>query len=79
MSNLCVCALFSGIAVSELAAATEYDCGPFLLQPGPAAMTIVVDHAEPVAATLTWQRADGKGKRVTATHDADRHHIFALD
>lgn|GEM_PF-486298 len=79
LSNLCVCALFSGIAVSELAAATEYDCGPFLLQPGPAAMTIVVDHAEPVAATLTWQRADGKGKRVTATHDADRHHIFALD
>jgi hypothetical protein len=41
-------------------------------------MTVVVDHAEPVQATLTWRRADGLGETLTASRAVDRHHIFAL-
>jgi hypothetical protein len=55
----------------------DFNCGPFLLQPGPTTMTIVIDHAEPVAARLTWWRAEGGGKH-TEKQDAARHHIFPL-
>jgi hypothetical protein len=40
-------------------------------------MTIVIDHAEPVALRLTWQRQAGGGKR-SEKRDAARHHIFPL-
>lgn len=59
--------------------ATPYDCGPFLLQPGTETMTIVVDHAQPVDARLTWHRADGRGKKGVINSATSRHHIFTLD
>ena len=73
---LCLCAA-SVLAAAQGHAAQPFDCGPFLLQPGPTTMTIVIDHAEPVSARLTWRRADGGGKH-TDSRDAARHHIFTL-
>ncbi len=70
---------YLSLLISSTAIAAPYDCGPFLLQPGPGTMTIVVDQAEPVSATLTWGRADGSGKAATVVRSADRHHIFTLD
>ena len=61
------------------AASSPYSCGPFLLQPGPRQMTVVIDHIEPLSATLTYRRADGKGKEQRVRHDeAVRHHMFPL-
>jgi hypothetical protein len=53
----------AGLFVATSArAAQPFDCGPFLLQPGRTTMTVVIDHAEPVEARLTWQREDGGSK-----------------
>ena len=62
-----------------LLAAQPYSCGPFLLQPGPSQMTVVIDHEQPVAATLTYRRQDGEKDRVIRHTQAQRHHIFALE
>ncbi|MFT5086605.1 MAG: hypothetical protein ACI906_002647 [Candidatus Latescibacterota bacterium] len=59
-------------------AAEPYSCGPFLLQPGPTQMTIVIDHEEPVAATLSYRLEGGKEKKIRHT-EAQRHHIFTLE
>jgi len=59
--------------------AEPYSCGPFLLQPGTDQMTVVIDHVDPVSATLTYTRSDGTGKQQTVGHgEAVRHHIFPL-
>ncbi|HCL31778.1 MAG TPA: hypothetical protein DIC52_25530 [Candidatus Latescibacteria bacterium] len=68
----------AGLFVATSArAAQPFDCGPFLLQPGRTTMTVVIDHAEPVEARLTWQREDG-GSKQNSRHETARHHIFAL-
>ena len=65
------------VAAAEL---EPYSCGPFLLQPGPERMTVVVDHEAPVTATLSYRRADGEGMAQERRHPtAARHHMFALD
>jgi hypothetical protein len=57
-----------------------YSCGPFLLQPGSEQMTVVIDHAMPLAAKLTYSRADNQGAApVVVEHEAAaRHHVFTL-
>jgi hypothetical protein len=65
------------MTVAPATATVPFDCGPFLLQPGPTTMTIVVDNAEEVPAALTWRAVEGKGKG-TLKRAAARHHIFTL-
>lgn len=66
----------SVLAAAQGRAAQPFDCGPFLLQPGPTTMTIVIDHAEPLPVRLRWGHDDGK--RNTESRGAARHHIFTL-
>ena len=60
-------------------AAEPYDCGPFLLQPGPDRMTIVVDHEHPVEAILVYRPDAGGKAREIRRREAQRHHIFELE
>ncbi|NKB66091.1 MAG: hypothetical protein GKR89_03435 [Candidatus Latescibacteria bacterium] len=72
--------LLALLAASPLMAAQPYSCGPFLLQPGPTQMTVVIDHETPVDATLTLRRADKSDKEQKLRHpEAQRHHIFPLE
>ena len=74
-------ALLATLASTPASAAdTPVDCGPFLLQPGTRGMTVVIDHETPVTGTLTYQRADGKGRKHTVEHaEPARHHLFVLE
>ncbi len=71
------CLLALTPAWSAKPATQVFNCGPFLLQPGSTTMTIVIDHAEPLAARLTWRRAAG-GSKQTVQRQRARHHIFPL-
>lgn len=53
-------------------------CGPFLLQPGPRTMTIVIDDETPSPATLRYWSAD-QAERVVEHPEPARHHAFTLD
>ena len=78
MHALAVVALLSATAVTSQNN-TPYSCGPFLLQPGPREMIVVIDHIEPLEATLTYRRTDGKGEKQRVRHEeAVRHHLFPL-
>ena len=59
--------------------AEPYSCGPFLLQPGSAQMTIVIDHESLATATLTYAPSDRGSDAQTLRHDSLKHHIFSLD
>ncbi|MBT4503672.1 MAG: fibronectin type III domain-containing protein, partial [Gemmatimonadetes bacterium] len=67
------------ILAGTLHAAESYSCGPFLLDPGPDRMTVVIDHEKPVTATLTLSGADGGGKKVIEHGEPARHHLFVLE
>ena len=68
------------VITSPILAAQPYSCGPFLLQPGPTHMTVVIDHEHPVTATLTYRLDGGKEKEKEIRHAAPRrHHIFTLE
>ena len=57
----------------------QYSCGPFLLQPGPRTMSIVVDHEFPLVCELHL-RVQGRGNPKIIQHKAaKRHHIFRLE
>jgi hypothetical protein len=78
---LALCLLMSApLSVRPLLAAEPYSCGPFLLQPSPTQMTVVVDHVDSVKATLFYRLEDGKGKERKIQHaEPLRHHIFSLE
>ena len=65
--------LFVGILWAE-----PYSCGPFLLQPGPTQMIVVIDHEHPVAATLTYGPEGGKEEEIQH-REPQRHHVFTLE
>lgn len=71
--------LLSLILAGVLHAAEPYSCGPFLLQPDTDRMTVVIDHEKPVTASLTYSRADGKGKKLIEHEKPMRHHLFVLE
>ena len=68
------------MAISGALYGEPYSCGPFLLQPGPEQMTVVIDHLTPLTAKLTYRRADAAGEApVVVEHEAAvRHHVFTL-
>ncbi len=68
------------MAISAALYGEPYSCGPFLLQPGPEQMTVVIDHLTPLTAKLTYRRADAAGEApVVVEHEAAvRHHVFTL-
>ncbi|MAG56436.1 MAG: hypothetical protein CMJ83_09110 [Planctomycetes bacterium] len=57
---------------------SHFSCGPFLLQPGPTGMTIVVDHETPVQAELRYRVAGAKTDVVVRHESPIRHHVFSL-
>ncbi|MEW6753062.1 MAG: metallophosphoesterase [Candidatus Latescibacterota bacterium] len=72
--------LVAATATAALAQGEPFACGPYLLDPGPRRMTVVVDHPHPVAAALEYRRADGTGRpRAVVRREAARHHLFALE
>jgi len=59
-------------------AAAPFDCGPMLLAPGPRSMNVMVHQADPVSATLTWQREGDAHALHTVVQPATTHHLFTL-
>lgn len=55
---------------------SPFSCGPFLLQPSPHSMTVVVDHETPLATSMQYWA--GEGVRKLEHTDAVRHHVFEL-
>ncbi len=74
---LCLICAGSFLLPASAEAAESFDCGPFLLQPGPTTMTIVIDHGSPVAVRLRWREEAGGGKH-SERQVAARHHMFTL-
>jgi hypothetical protein len=66
------------LLASPVLAVQPYACGPFLLQPGPTQMTVVIDHEDSVVATLTYRLDGGKEKKIRHA-EAQRHHLFTLE
>jgi len=69
--------LFSGMMTSTLLAA-PYSAGPLLLQPGSDRMTIVIDNASPVTATLSYRNLVSDKTSSVKHNEPDQHHIFSL-
>ena len=70
--------LLAQSAQSDEAEVSPLSCGPFLLQPGTHGMTIVVDHATPVATRLCYWTEGGDELAIEHEEPA-RHHVFTLE
>ena len=64
---------------TPIAADAHFSCGPFLLQPGPREMMIVVDHEVPIPARLRYWTAAEDSEVVVQHEEAERHHVFSLE
>ncbi len=55
-----------------------FDCGPFLLQPTPTSIVVVVDHSTPIKARVLVKHGD-QAQRSLRHEEPGRHHVFKID
>lgn len=77
VSILLIASVLVPLVAATQDAPKSYSCGPFLLQPGTDVMTLVVDQAKPVVATLEWGVVGQPPQRLEHSNP-ERHHIFEL-